>query len=432
MRLLSCVLLVTCSCFALSLKEAVKASADSNAIRAQLYLAKAYKKSADAASGRLYPKLDLSYKSLQYSEQPSMYVNMPPLITNSQMQNAPKNYFEGEIVLTYPIFRGFAIDAFVKKAELEAKKAELEKDDSKRNVYAKTISLYYTVASLSESEEAYKAALDWAAESLKKATAMYKEGIIGAYDIENIKSKYFEISSDAIEIKNKKEAAVNMLERLCGLKADSVSPVAVIFEPDKDTVLKEAFEAREDIAAVKTLLEINEQEVRYAKSRFYPTLDLVAVGKRVGDTVRLNGDGFTNKDKNYAMLALGLNIFDGLESYSALEAARAKKMASELMYIDYKNGVKTEIENLFLELLSAKKRVDALTQNVNASSEFYKLTSARFDNRLVGADELSRSISNLAAAKSKLAAEKNRVSELKLRILLESSLKNFENKLEAL
>jgi len=348
------------------------------------------------------------------------------------MQNAPKNYFEGEVVLTYPIFRGFAIDAFVKKARLEAKKAELEKDDAKRNIYAKTVSLYYTVASLSESEEAYKAALDWAAESLKKANAMYKEGIIGAYDIENIKSKYFEISSDAIEIKNKKEAAVNMLERLCGLKADSVSEEPVALEPDKEAVLKEAFEAREDIVALKTLLEINEQEVRYAKSRFYPTLDFVAVGKRVGDTARLNGDGFTNKDKNYAMLILGLNIFDGLENSNSLEAARAKKMASELIYIDYKNGVKSEIENLFLELLSAKKRVDALTQNVNARSEFYKLTSARFDNRLVGADELSRSISDLAAAKSKLAAEKNRVSELKLRILLESSLKNFENKLEGL
>jgi hypothetical protein len=45
------------------------------------------------------------------------------------------------------------------------------------------------------------------------------------------------------------------------------------------------------------------------------------------------------------------------------------------------------------------------------------------------ADELSRSIADLAAANSRLAAEQNRVYELGLRILLESSLKNFENKL---
>jgi glutamate synthase domain-containing protein 2 len=36
---------------------------------------------------------------------------------------------------------------------------------------------------------------------------------------------------------------------------------------------------------------------------------------------------------------------------------------------------------------------------------------------------------DLAAANSRLAAEQNRVYELGLRILLESSLKNFENKL---
>ena len=38
-------------------------------------------------------------------------------------------------------------------------------------------------------------------------------------------------------------------------------------------------------------------------------------------------------------------------------------------------------------------------------------------------------LADLAAANSRLAAEQNRVYELGLRILLESSLKNFENKL---
>ena len=82
-----------------------------------------------------------------------------------------------------------------------------------------------------------------------------------------------------------------------------------------------------------------------------------------------------------------------------------------------------------MELESAKQRVEALNQNVKSATEFYRLTNARFDNRLVGADELSRSIADLATANSRLAAEQNRVYELGLRILLESSLKNFENKL---
>ena len=128
-------------------------------------------------------------------------------------------------------------------------------------------------------------------------------------------------------------------------------------------------------------------------------------------------------------VSASMNIFDGFESTKAVEAARAQRMAAELFYLDYKNGVQTEIENLFLELESAKQRVEALNQNVKSATEFYRLTNARFDNRLVGADELSRSIADLATANSRLAAEQNRVYELGLRILLESSLKNFENKL---
>lgn len=414
-------------CFASSLQDVVKSAAKSDGIAAKEYLANAYKKSSDAASSKLYPKIDLSYKTLQYSEQPYMYANMPPLLNNAQMHTGPKNYFDGEISVSYPIFRGFGIDAFVKKAKLEAKKAELEKEDAKRNTYANAVSLFFAISSLQESEAAYMTAMQSAKNSLDKATGLYAEGFVGVYEVENIKSKYYEISADAIEIKNKKETLINTLWRVSGLRIESADDAKVLFWPDKEAAIKEALEQREDIVAVKTLLDIGDEEIRYAKSKFYPTLDFVAAAKRIGDSSKLDGDGFSNKDKSYALIALGFNIFDGGESSGALEAAKAKKMAAAMMYSDYKNGVKAEIENLFLELESARKREDAFTKNVNAANEFYKLTNARFENRLVGTDELSRSISNLAIAKSRLAGEKNRIKEIKIRILLETSLKKFEN-----
>lgn len=432
MRLFLFIALGLSACVASSLQDVVKSAAKSDGIAAKEYLASAYKKSSDAASSKLYPKIDLSYKTLQYSQQPYMYANMPPLLNNAQMHTGPKNYFDGEISVSYPIFRGFGIDAFVKKAKLEAKKAELEKEDAKRNIYANAVSLFFAISSLQESEAAYIAALQSAKSSLDKANGLYAEGFIGVYEVENIKSKYYEISADAIEIKNKKETLINTLWRVSGLRIESADDAKVLFWSDKEAAIKEALEQREDIVAVKTLLDIGDEEIRYAKSKFYPTLDFVAAAKRIGDSSKLDGDGFSNKDKSYALIALGFNIFDGGESSGALEAAKAKKMAAAMMYSDYKNGVKAEIENLFLELESALKREDAFTKNVNAANEFYKLTNARFENRLVGADELSRSISNLAVAKSRLAGEKNRIKEIKIRILLETSLKKFENALEGL
>lgn len=40
--------------------------------------------------------------------------------------------------------------------------------------------------------------------------------------------------------------------------------------------------------AVKTVLEIGDEEIRGAKSGFYPNIDVVAGIKRAGDTPRLN------------------------------------------------------------------------------------------------------------------------------------------------
>ncbi len=432
MRFLFFVAFGLSACFASSLQDVVKSASKSDGVAAKEYLAKSYAKASDAAGSKLYPKIDLSYKTIQYAQQPYMYVSMPPLINNAQMHTGPKNYFDGEVSVSYPIFRGFGIDAFVKKAKLEAKKAELEKDDAKRNIYANSISLYFAIASLQESEIAYNAALTAAKNSLDRANGLYEQGFVGIYEVENIKSKYYEISADLIDVKNQKETLINTLWRLCGLKIEFADDVTAPQEPNKDKTIKDALSHREDVVAVKTLLDIGDEEIRYAKSKFYPTVDFVAAAKRVGDSSKLDGDGFSNKDKSYALIALGFNIFDGGENIHTLEAAKAKKMAAAMMYSDYKNSVTVEIENLFLQLDSAQKREDAFEKNVNAANEFFKLTNARFENRLVSADELSRSISALAIAKSKLAAEKNKIKELKIRILLESSLKNFENAMETI
>lgn len=429
MRFYPLLLALALPCFAVTLKDVLIGAAKSDAVSSKIYTAKAYKKAYEGTTGKLYPRIDVSYRGIDYSEQPSMTVNLPPLLQNTKMVNAPKNYYEGEITVRYPLFRGFAIDSAVQKAKLEAKKGGLEADDTKRNIYAKAVSLYFGIVSLKKSEEAYDSAAVSALESLKKAQAMFKEGLIGAYDVENIKSKYHEIQSGRIGIKNQKESLINTLYRISGLRFDGVLEGEGVYPVQKSEIMSEALEKREDVLAVKTVLEIGDEEIRGAKSGFYPNIDVVAGIKRAGDTPRLNGDGFTNQDKSYAAVSASMNIFDGFESTKAVEAARAKRMAAELFYLDYKNGVQTEIENLFLELESAKQRVEALNQNVKSATEFYRLTNARFDNRLVGADELSRSIADLATANSRLAAEQNRVYELGLRILLESSLKNFENKL---
>ena len=162
-----------------------------------------------------------------------------------------------------------------------------------------------------------------------------------------------------------------------------------------------------------------------AQSRLYPSLVLVAELKRHGDSLELDGDGYTNADRSYAGVVARWNLFNAFSDTKQIEAAKLKELASATQLEDYEAKIKEEIESAFLEYAALNSKLKSAKMEIKAKEAYYKLILGRFDNQLATADELSRCIADLAAAKAKEAVMQSRRFMQHQKILLLSDTNAF-------
>ncbi len=410
--------------------EIVENVDDVSALKSAHMLEMAAKSAAEAAKGEKLPSLDLSFGAAWLKDTPTVVFHVPGSPPTVSPMGTKRN-FTGSLRLAYPLFTGFAIKASIDRAELELERVRLQRLDLKRNIYlelTRLASAYYAKSRTLSSEIKAKKAMD---DAYEKAKGLYDNGLLPPADLYNIEAKRFVVEAGIAETKSQKEQILNRLGYLLGKDVDSVElPLGTLsVSIDKDALIEEALASREDIKALEKLLSINESLQNLAKSRLYPSLFLAAELKRRGDTPELNGDGFTNPDQSYIGASVTWNLFNGFSDEKRVEAARFKRLASAIELNDYKNRVKTELENAFLRLNALLSKLQSARMELKAQKAYCDLTKGRFENQLASADELSRSIADLSVAESKVSVLESQIFSQKTAIWLMAGIDSFKKRL---
>lgn len=407
-----------------SYPEVISSIENSLTLQSARQLEAAALESYRAAEGKNLPSLDASITDITFQKTPTV------TFVSTQLPMGTKKHAEGTLTLTYPLFSGFAITSSIEKAKLSHEKTALEVSDLKRNLFINATKLYSTVAAADTIIAAQQEAKNAIGESYAKAKGLYENGLLAPAELYAIEAKKFDIEAQIIESQNRKSQALNQLSYLTGNQIESAQiPENGLPLIDKSEMISIALSQREDILALAKAMDIAQSDIKIAQSRYYPTVALVGSLKGQGDTLALSGDGYSNANKSYAGVSASWNLFNGFSDFHTSEAAKAAKLASIATLEDYKHRITTEIENSYLDIGSVQSRLDSARMQVKASSEYAKLTRGRFDNQLVGADELSRSIADLASAKAKLANLESELFNQSAILWLEGGLNTYEEKI---
>ena len=387
---------------------------------------KAAEEAALATEGARLPTLDATLQGAWLNETPMIYFHTPQGET-LPLPIGTTRRFEGEVRLRYPLFTGFALDAALSKSRLEAERARLAKQDAKRNLALQLTRLYGGI----EATQKQLAALNEAVRALqtaeKKARAMEEKGLLAPAARYKIQAQRFDIEAQALQTRH---AVAQLLNRLGYLTATRVQRIEGKMRfaplPPLARLKATALRQRSDVQALYRLLDIDDETIRMAKSRFYPTVGVEAALKRQGNTLALNGDGFSNADQSYVGMEVSWNLFSGQKDRHTLEAARYRKLATVAQLEDYRRRVVTELENAYLDWQTLRAKRKSARMQLRAQREYYKLTKGRFEQRFADADELSRAIADLAAAKANLAAVEAQLAVQQATVWLMSGLASFE------
>lgn len=391
---------------------------------------KALEQMVKVAKSKDYPTVDLSLNAFRLKDTPTTLFVFPPFPPVT-IPLGTKDNVNLEIGFVYPIFSGYAITNSIKKSKLELIKAKLQKENLKRELYLKAISLYGAIYATTHAIEASKEALKSADEALKKAKELYKNDLLNIAAVYNIEAKKFQIKSSIKRLVAKRDSLSNDLAYLSGLSIkEGLRLDNFLKDLDEGSCIARALRDRKDIKAIKEQLNITEYDIKLAKSRYYPSVALVGAIKRQGDNFRLNGNGYTNADSSYIGVSFKWNLFDGFAKDHQKEAAMRKKEATALYLIDYEKKVTTDIKNAFLKLSSLESMLKASNKELLSQKEYFRLTKGRFENELASADELSRAISSLAMANAKLKEIEAEIFVQKNMILLMSGLESMQKVIE--
>ena len=379
-----------------------------------------------SAKSKNYPTLDAKLTAVYLKDTPTMNFNLPFPGMPPKIEVGKKANYTGEVGISYPLFTGFAISGMIEKAQLDKEKAQLEQKDLKRKLYLQIASLYSALYSLNHAISANKEAVNATETSLKKARGFYKAGLLAPSELANIKAQKFAIQAALQKFISQKKSALQMLSYLTGKPIDKIDRLPTLTMPKSTQLTDQALHERADILTLQKLLQIDEADIKLAKSNRYPTLALIGALKLQGDSLKLNGDGFTNPNKSYVGAAVEWKFFDGFETKHKLDAAKAKRVGRILYLKDYQNRVKTTLQNEIDTLFALQLQYKAKQAQLEAQENYYKLTKGRFANHLASADELSRAIAARAAAKAEFEQIKAEIFKQKCTILLETSLEEFQ------
>ncbi|WP_457599621.1 TolC family protein [Hydrogenimonas sp.] len=415
--------------FAQTYSEIIGGIENATALKSAQRLEMAAKKAAEAAEGKRLPSLEASFDAAWLKDTPTVTFRIPGTPPLEAPMGTKRN-FAGSLRLAYPLFTGFAVTAAIDEAKWERKRAELEALDLKRNLYLQATELAAACYAADETLKANLAAKKAMDDAYDKAKGLYDNGLLPPSDLYNIEARRYAVEAEITEAKSRKRQILNRLAYLLNEPVDSVElPLHLSTEPvDEENLTQTALQSREDIRALQSLLMIDRSRIRLAKSRLYPTVGLAAELKRRGDTPELNGDGFTNPDQSYIGASIRWNLFNGFSDSRTIEAARYRHLASAERLKDYKERVRTELENAFLRLSALNSRLQSATMELKAQEAYCRLTRGRFDNQLAGADELSRSIADLSAARAKVSVLESRIFNQKAALWLMAGIDSFKKR----
>ncbi|MDI6789657.1 MAG: TolC family protein [Thermodesulfobacteriota bacterium] len=143
-----------------------------------------------------------------------------------------------------------------------------------------------------------------------------------------------------------------------------------------------------------------EDQVRYVRGAYWPTVSIEGVYKRKEDSP---ASTFVLEETAYGGLRLNFPFFEGGLRRAEVKEAEAKQRQSELIYEDLKKTINIEVENAYLDLITQREILKSLEDQLAFARDNYNATSKQFEFGLANSIDVMDANTLLVTAERQLA-----------------------------
>ena len=291
--------------------------------------------------------------------------------------------------LSIPLFQGMKIQYGKRSAELLQKAALIDADNDREAVILNTINAFTNLYKAYANVRLIRENL---AQSRSRDSDFYnleKNGLLARNDMLKASLQTNNIELNLVDVEsNLTLASVNM-DLLLGL------PEKTILRPDSTSLVQpsdlqsiEAYETlslanRKDVQALQLRRKSSLVGVQQAKSDYYPSVNLTG-GYIAADIPNL----ITITNAVTFGVGVSYNASSLWKTNAKIAGAKARVAEYEANEEQLADDVKLQINQAYLDYVSAEKKIEVSTKAIVQGKENYKITKNKYDNSLVTVTDL--------------------------------------------
>jgi len=322
--------------------------------------------------------------------------------STSTVLNKSRNNFNLNSAISQPLFTGGAnlANYRLEKLGVDDSKAGLEM--VKKEVVLSVREGYFSILKAQKSREVAEQAVKQLEDHVRVAQAYFDVGITPKNDLLQSEVKLAQAKQDLIKAENGVALAKASFNNL--LRRDINAPLSVVdileykpFPLRFEESLEEALRQRDEIKSAELKVQKAKENVRIARSDFFPTITLSGNYNRFSDEVRLGGTYLYDRWTILTSATFTLGDW-GKTAYKVGESKIGLTQAEDSKIV-VKEGIILEVKEDYLDMVQAEKNIGVSEKSIEQAEENLRMNEERYKYQVATSTEVLDAVILLAQAR---------------------------------
>jgi len=346
------------------------------------------------ARSLLLPKLSFSYSYQRLKERPfSLFENplSPGQKYKVHLGDRDRTYWD--ITISQPIFTGFSLITRYRLSKLNIDLKKAYRDQALLDVEEQVKISYFQALLAKKYIEIAKEEVSQLKSHLRDAKNFFSQGLIPYNDLLKSEVALAQAKQNLVKAKSRFRVAVSRLNTVLEREIDESTELEDItaFAPKRyelNRLYEIAIKNRPEIRALRIAMDEARQRIRLAKSRYYPSIYLVARYEQQGtDLGATENDYGINKNASIGIEARW-DIFEWGRKRAEVSKARHEYRAIYYEFKKLKDQIRLEVKDAFENLNVALINVETAKKALDQARENYRITNLRYQEQLTNSTEV--------------------------------------------
>jgi len=328
------------------------------------------------------PKLGTAYSYTRLSEPPisrtsTIFGTPVPLVVGTE------DNFRWTWFLRQPLFTGFALISSYKLAELGIDQSQLELDLEKLDLVLRVKEAYFNILGADKAVEVAETTVESLTQTVKVARSFFEVGMIPINDVLKAEVELANAEQSLVRARNAAETTRANFNTVLARMTDA--PVEVedilVFKPeagDYDMFAKKALENRPEVKILDVNILQTDQQIRLAKSKYFPEISLTYQYINEGDEPSVSGSPYVDSGHWEVLAVANWTFWEwGKTHYAGREKESLKRQLMETKS-DVEDGIRLQVKQATLDLDAASKNIPTTQKGVNAGEENLRVNEERY------------------------------------------------------